>query len=683
MSGKSNSSLHLYSPDAALVRGRDAYASGRHKKAIEYFTSIINSCDCNRRDRPRMCRCKDFERVAQAGTSIFHEAMYNCRCNVSLKWDKCHDPYHIRALDYRAAVFEKEDLHLAKRDAEWLLQTAPRALEGYLRLGKIYRMEKKPKVALAIWNAGIEVGRKEGLGGSRKIKQLYEVRQPLRMHYVRVDPMTLPVELVEHIFSYFQLTDLCRVQGVCKRWDYFFDSRPCIWKHIEFPAGLKRAPPSSWTKTLANRMRGAAKSLVIPSPVQERLRETQWLQLADAAKQARRLELDFRHGPMPKLPSNRQFPSRLSSLKIIFSESRGPRYFDLFLDQEENDFLRGILERCNYNLESLWLGHARVPWLFQDLPPALPRLRYLRISRKQDASLISLPSLAAATPRLEQLYLDGPCSIECTLDETPSCPGAWSDLRVVIAECEVSSWFDLGWASNSPMNPEKIRVLESRSGMLGFRDGLGMTVGALSSVGQFLRKSMDSLERYWLEAATPDFLSQERLQDPLVTGKLYELGLAFPDTDRDDTMWGEDPLPAQAFLQRLPWLYGGPGVRMLGLFDFNLDSGLTIPDSLQPPGEDRPKVEKDQAAVLVAFIESFPRLETLVLGSKFCEAREVAALTEAVVNRGKIKKIYLRGVTGQLFLDIRELAAMKGAEVMVWQRKIPWPYPLKPHPDGL
>lgn len=122
-------SLRLFSPETALIRGRDAYASGRHKKAVDYFTSIINSCDCNRRERRRICRCKDFLSVAQNGGSIFHEAMYNCKCDVSLKWDKCHDQYHIRALDYRATAFEKEDVRLAKRDAEWLLEMAPRALE--------------------------------------------------------------------------------------------------------------------------------------------------------------------------------------------------------------------------------------------------------------------------------------------------------------------------------------------------------------------------------------------------------------------------------------------------------------------------------------------------------------------------------------------------------------------------
>ncbi|KAL2759010.1 hypothetical protein ACRALDRAFT_2026411 [Sodiomyces alcalophilus JCM 7366] len=701
-------SPHVFSPEAALVRGRDAYASGRHKKAIDYFTSIINSCDCNRRERRKICRCKDFKTVARNGGSIFHEAMYNCKCQASQKWDKCHDPHHIRALDYRAAVFEKEDLHFAKRDAEWLLEIAPRALDGYLRLGKIYRLEKKPKVALAIWNAGIEVGRKEGLGGSRKMKQLYEVRQPLQMHYVRRDPMTLPVELVEKIFSYFQLTELwyvptlpcpvprsptylcdSRVQGVCKQWDYFFNSRPFVWRHLEFPARPKKPPPLSWTRKLVRRMRGAAHSLVIPGPVQQKLTGTQWLQLADAAKQARRLELDLRHGITPPLPPDRRFASQLTSLKVIFPEIPTDESY-----RETRSFLHGILTHSHFNLESLWLGHPEIPWFRPDWSPVLARLRYLRLSGIHRSTCISL------------LYLEGPFAIrtnpddcisgETVPDENYLDEGAWPNLRVLIAERKISLWFDAPTATNNdpnypypPSNPpflKKVQVFESRTGSFRFEKRASVRVISMTDTAELARgqpvNSMGSMERYWTETMPLNPSAQQRLQPSLDSGKLYELGLAFPDPAVSELIWGSNPLPAQVFLQSLPWLYGGPGVRTLGLFNFNLDSDLTIPIFMQAhlgPGP----VDRDQATVLINFIQSFPRLESLVLGSTFCDPRQIAVLTEALANRGKIKRFYLQGVTGQTFLDLRELVATKGAEVMFWQDKIPWPYPLTPHPDGL
>lgn len=46
-------------------------------------------------------------------------------------------------------------------------------------MGKVYRLEKEPELALAFWNAGIEVGAKEGHGGSAKLKVRLVRRTPL------------------------------------------------------------------------------------------------------------------------------------------------------------------------------------------------------------------------------------------------------------------------------------------------------------------------------------------------------------------------------------------------------------------------------------------------------------------------------------------------------------------------
>lgn len=162
-----------------------------------------------------------------------------------------------------------------------------------------------------------------------------------------------------------------RVQGVCKRWYKFLDSRPFVWRHIEFPARPKKPPPSVWTKKLAMRMRGTASSLVIPCSVQEKLTKTQWLHLANAAQQARRLDLNFFLGTIPPLPPDRRFASQLASLKIVF-----PRNRLAALGQRQHDFLDGILTQCHSRLESLWLGQATV---FLKSHLVLPRLRYLRL----------------------------------------------------------------------------------------------------------------------------------------------------------------------------------------------------------------------------------------------------------------------------------------------------------------
>ncbi|EEY14176.1 conserved hypothetical protein [Verticillium alfalfae VaMs.102] len=205
------------SGEASIPRGRQAYAEGQYKTAIEHFTLVANACSCNRGGRRDRCKCKDFEKVAQDGASIFKEAMHKCSCDASRKYKKCHEPSHIQALDYRAAVFEKMGrLELAKKDAAWLLEIAPRSLEGYLRMGKVYRLEKEPELALAFWNAGIEVGAKEGHGGSAKLKQLFDARAPLQKRYGRKDPMELPLEIVDNIFSYLDFRELWYVSSLVR-----------------------------------------------------------------------------------------------------------------------------------------------------------------------------------------------------------------------------------------------------------------------------------------------------------------------------------------------------------------------------------------------------------------------------------------------------------------------------------
>ena len=67
--------------------------------------------------------------VADNG-SIFTEAMYHCECEVGKTFSKCDRPLHIQALEYRAATFEAmQELERAKRDAEWILELAPRLPE--------------------------------------------------------------------------------------------------------------------------------------------------------------------------------------------------------------------------------------------------------------------------------------------------------------------------------------------------------------------------------------------------------------------------------------------------------------------------------------------------------------------------------------------------------------------------
>ncbi|PMB72390.1 hypothetical protein BM221_002493 [Beauveria bassiana] len=113
--------------EAAVRTGQDEYRAKRYKHALAHFTRAMLSCRCNRGMKRDRCSCKNFEAVVDKGGSIFHEAMYTCSCSVGKMFNKCDNPVHIKALDYRAATFESmKELDRAKRDAEWILELAPR-----------------------------------------------------------------------------------------------------------------------------------------------------------------------------------------------------------------------------------------------------------------------------------------------------------------------------------------------------------------------------------------------------------------------------------------------------------------------------------------------------------------------------------------------------------------------------
>lgn len=87
----------------------------------------MRSCSCARGVRRDRCTCKNFEKIAAEGGSIFKEAMYNCKCEIGRTFSKCNNIHHIQALDFRAATFEALDkLDRAMKDAEWILELAPR-----------------------------------------------------------------------------------------------------------------------------------------------------------------------------------------------------------------------------------------------------------------------------------------------------------------------------------------------------------------------------------------------------------------------------------------------------------------------------------------------------------------------------------------------------------------------------
>ncbi|KAG6159132.1 hypothetical protein E4U11_004395 [Claviceps purpurea] len=110
-----------------LVKAAKEYKADEFKHALELSISIMRSCPCASGVERDMCTCKDFEKVATQGGSIFREALHTCHCDVGKNFSQCDNGHHIQALCSRAETFEEMGkLDDAMKDAEWILELAPR-----------------------------------------------------------------------------------------------------------------------------------------------------------------------------------------------------------------------------------------------------------------------------------------------------------------------------------------------------------------------------------------------------------------------------------------------------------------------------------------------------------------------------------------------------------------------------
>ncbi|CCE29381.1 uncharacterized protein CPUR_03074 [Claviceps purpurea 20.1] len=190
-----------------------------HEQALKLFTRAMNSCPCAKGVERRKCTCKNFEKIAAEGGSIFREALYTCHCDVGRTFSKCDNVYHMEALDLQISTFEAlGKIDHAMNNAEWMLELAPRLPDGYLRLGNIARRQKKDEFAWKVYTAGIEANEETALDSSPKLQQLYVAREPLNQRLFRQDPLCLPAELVTRIFLLLDFTDLPVCLRVCKKW---------------------------------------------------------------------------------------------------------------------------------------------------------------------------------------------------------------------------------------------------------------------------------------------------------------------------------------------------------------------------------------------------------------------------------------------------------------------------------
>ncbi|KAF4880604.1 hypothetical protein CGCSCA1_v000122 [Colletotrichum siamense] len=697
------------SAEASIEKGRSAYADQRFRVALEHFTLVAGNCPCSspsssssagrgtsssasetqQRRRRERCTCRDFGQAAALARrergAVYAEATKECKCGAEKTWGKCHREGHVQALDYRAACFEKMgNLEKARKDAEWLLEIAPKRLEGYMRLGKIYRLEKKPELAWAIWTAGVDAGQREGLVGTTKYQQLCKIREPLHKHFCRKDPLDLPSELVESIFSYFEFIELCRFSGVCKRWETFFDTHPYIWRELHFRVTNTQKPPRvSFMKTLRKRTAGRARSLIIPNAHTFQLNQSKWISLIQTTnpQTTSRLELGGIRRSMDgdwgyKLPPKPPFFEGLSHLKLNFHHTHseytgrgGPQ-----------DFVRQFVERAKNNLQSLTL----ISMYLNDLNwPEMPRLKILQLTGPLNNTLSNLTTerrinpfaLARATPNLQQLYLDN-CGVFTDLDSLSPPEDCWSLWRhlQVIRLGTTRSGLSMGNKRHfPPLHPSSFRVFEARATHQGNHgdwlpqqlplDYSGYASASASPTAQDDKLDLvtyPNLERFWMPKLPLSVDLATILLEPAIrSGRLREVGLC----------WRQDP--GQYFPAALDFLRGAASVRTLGFFDFDFESH----EALTRDAAHRGANPND---LLFGFLESFPNLEVLELHSSLCEPARIGAVIERVVKLGRrLRRVYQRALTGVLMDQLRAICEAHGVELVYGSWDAAFPVPLE------
>lgn len=181
-----------------MEQGRQFYAAKQYPEAAEAFQKVINSCRCGAPVRKVPCLCKDILSGLEKD-SLRDELKKSCICSAK-SGRRCENSTHLDAFDSLAATYEKEDrIEQSLVCAIQMIDLSPREPKGYLRLGKVLRLQELPNLAYKTYSAGIELVEKKHPKHALLPKLRDQEVKLKRM--MRVDPVVkLPFELVCMIF---------------------------------------------------------------------------------------------------------------------------------------------------------------------------------------------------------------------------------------------------------------------------------------------------------------------------------------------------------------------------------------------------------------------------------------------------------------------------------------------------
>ncbi|KAG6153455.1 hypothetical protein E4U11_006991 [Claviceps purpurea] len=669
---------------------RDLVESGRqarenaikkHERALKLLTKVMNNCPCARGVERRRCTCKNFEKVAAEGGSIFKEAMYTCHCDVGGIFGTCDNVDHIQALHVQSTIFEAlGKLDHAVKSAEWILELAPRLPDGYIRLGNLARLQKNEEYACELYAAGVEANKESAANLSPKSQHPYILYRDV----LRQDPLRLPAEIVSQIFSYLSWIEIILVLRVSKEWIRKLTSpvHRQLWRTLVFSNEYHRPMlrPSHLQKVLSWAGEGGARRIVIEEGgVVTESTVTQLLESSPSLE-----HLVFHNIWEQTLPAHQ---SKWTQLKHISLSSLGDDFNHVEVDRE-GGFPQTFLQNAASSLEHLNLKGIPLSW-YRGKAPHLPQLKTLRMGGAfDDNGPFPIFDLSISFPRLEQL---------CIGPDIPYLSGKLAAIRQ-------RRWEDV-WPHLKVLKFETCKVEIESSDSLDTRLSLRYLT-ALHSI-QHVSLTLDEVpwqsmfrEKYEHVICDTDvsqysdfknlrsFEAPELpitptggrilLSNAVMANQLTSFDLVFPSRYCEGRIVLDDPLTGTTIiddpgsgtveersiwhLKGYEWLRGTPSIHTLGIYGFRFPIDA----------------ENNEGSPLPQFLATFPNLRTLKINSWRCKTPDFVSLVISIMRVTHLKTIYTYSVDGEDWDQLEETAQEHDVQLMWWQfPEQQWPMPLE------
>lgn len=282
---------------------------------------------------------------------------------------------------------------------------------------------------------------------------------------------------------------------------------------------------------------------------------------------------------------------------------------------------------------------------------------------------LSQCALLKSTPQLEQLYLDS-LLLDCRLPNGEefdnSCvPNLKSvtivDLKVLVLDRGHNNlWLQQGRSSaleahrcvTALNGGKKLKALDIHYNWQ-YTNTEETANDIFSRMYQDPSYEYENLEflRFSKLVLAPN-LAERLFGSSIRSGKLSSFDICFP-LPRYSEITGQT---SWEHILKYKWLEGAESIRCLGIYDFSFKT--------YTKGLDHP---------LVQFLQTFPLLEEVKLGSANSGPAEYLLTAQDVIKFVKLKRIEVADISGESFDRIRRLARQEGISLTWEAQKLKWP----------